>query len=64
MNTELPKLVGLGLPVIRAVMPYVARFIGTHTDGYMYGEKGIIENITVIFLLTAIIACLLFLFAK
>ena len=64
MNKDLHKLVWLVLPIIVAVMPYVARFIDVHTDGYMYGEKGIIENITVIFLLTAIIACLLFIFAK
>ena len=64
MNKDLHKIVWLVLPIVVAVMPYIARFIGTHTDGYMYGEKGIVENITVIFLLTAIIACLLFLFAK
>ena len=38
--------------------------IGPYTDTYMYGETGVIENITVMFLITAIIACLLFLFAK
>ncbi len=64
MNKDLHKIIWLVLPIIVAVMPYVARFMGVHTDGYMYGEKGIIENITVIFLLTAIITCLLFLFAK
>jgi hypothetical protein len=64
MNKDLHKLVWLVLPIVVAVMPYIARVMGPHTDGYMYGEKGIIENITVIFLLTAIISCLLFLFAK
>ncbi len=64
MSKDLHKIVWLLLPIVVAVMPYIARFIGVHTDAYMYGEKGIIENITVLFLLTAIIACLLFLFAK
>lgn len=64
MNKDLHRIVWLVLPIVIALMPYIARIIGTHTDGYMYGEKGVIENITVIFLLTAIIASLLFLFAK
>ena len=64
MNKDLHKIVWLVLPIVVAVMPYIARFIGTHTDGYMYGEKGVIENITVIFLLIAIIVCVLFLVAK
>ena len=38
MNKDLHKIVWLVLPIVVAVMPYIARFIGTHTDGYMYGE--------------------------
>jgi len=64
MNKDLHKSVWLLLPIIVAFMPYIARLIGIHTDAYMYGEKGIIENLTVIFLFIAIIACLLFLFSK
>ena len=64
MNKDLHKLVWLVLPIVVAVMPYIARMVGLHTDGYMYGEKGIIENLTVIFLLIAIISCVIFLFAK
>jgi len=64
VNKDINKLVWLILPISVAIMPYVARFMGAHTDTYMYGEKGIIENLTVIFLLIAIIACLLFMFAK
>lgn len=64
MNKEIHKLVWLVLPIVVAAMPYIARMISLDTDRYMYSETGIIENITVIFLLAAIIACLLFLFAK
>lgn len=64
MDKEIHKLVWLVLPIGVAAMPYIARFISLDTDRYMYSETGIIENITVIFLLTAIIACLLFLFSK
>lgn len=64
MNKDIHKMVWLVLPIAVAIMPYIARFYGPHTDKYMYGEMGIIENITVIFLLTAIISCLLFLFAR
>ncbi len=45
-------------------MPYVARIISLDTDRYMYGEFGIIENITVIFLVVAIICSVLFLRSK
>ena len=64
MNRDIHKLVWLVLPVVVAVMPYIARMISLDTDRYIYSETGIIENITVIFLFTAIIACLLFIFAK
>lgn len=64
MYKDLHKIIWLLLPIVVTLIPYIARIMGAHTDGYMYGEKGFIENITVIFLLTAIIACLLFLFAK
>lgn len=64
MDKDLNKAVWLVLPIIVAIMPYAARLIGPYTDAYMYGETGVIENITVMFLITAIIACLLFLFAK
>ncbi len=64
MNKDLHKIIWLLLPIVVALIPYIARLMGTHTDGYMYGEKGFIEIITVIFLLTAIISCLLFLFTK
>ncbi len=64
MNKEIHKLVWLILPIVVAAMPYIARMISLDTDRYMYSETGIIENITVLFLLAAIIACVLFLFAK
>lgn len=64
MNKELHKLVWLVLPIVVAALPYIARILGPHTDAYVYGEKGIIENITVVFLLIAIISSLMFLYAK
>lgn len=64
MNKDINKLVWLVLPICVAVMPYIARFMGKHTDVYIYGEKGIIENLTFIFLIIAIIACLFILFSK
>lgn len=64
MSKDLHKIIWLAIPIFIAAMPYFARFIGLQTDGYMYGETGIIENVTVIFLLTAIIASALFIAAK
>ncbi len=64
MERDLPKFVWLFVPVFVAVMPYIARFISLDTDRYMYTELGIIENITVVALLVAIIACFLFLKAS
>jgi len=61
VNKEINKLIWLVLPVVVAVMPYIARFVSLGSDTYMYGEKGIIENLTVVFLFVAIIATILFL---
>jgi len=61
MNKDLPKFVWLLLPIVIAAMPYVARFISLDSDRYMFTESGVIENITVISLLVAIIATYLFL---
>ena len=61
MNKEISKLIWLVIPIIVAVLPYIARMISLNTDGYMYGELGVIENLTVIFLFVAIIANVLFL---
>ncbi len=64
MNKDLPKIIWLILPVLIAVMPYVARFITLESDKYMYTESGVIENITFVSLLVAIIATILFLKAS
>ncbi len=64
MNKEIHKLVWLALPIVVVAMPYIARMISLDTDQFIYGETGIIENLTVIFLFTAIVACLCFLFTK
>ena len=47
-----------------AVTPYLVRFINFNSDRYMYGELGLIENLTVIFLIVAIIACIFFLLSE
>lgn len=64
MNKDIKKWIWLVLPIILTTVPYIARLIGPHTDDYIYGEKGIIENLTVIFLLVAIVYCLKVLFSK
>jgi len=64
MNKEISKLLWLVIPIIVAVLPYIARMISLNTDGYMYGELGVIENLTVIFLFVAIIANVLFLLSE
>lgn len=64
MSKDINKLVWLILPIIVAGMPYIVRFVSLDTDGYMYGEKGLIENLTVIFLFVAIIAAVLFLISN
>ena len=64
MNKDIHKLVWLVLPVVVAAIPYAARFIGPHTDSLMYGEAGVVENLTVLFLLVAIIAAISFLISN
>lgn len=64
MSKEINKFVWLILPIIVAITPYIARFISLDTDVYMYGEKGLIENLTVIFLFVAIISTVLFLISN
>ena len=64
MNKDINKLVWLVLPIAVAAMTYVARLIGPHTDRVMYRETGLIENLTVIFLLVAIVATVLFLISN
>jgi len=64
MNKDISKLVWLILPIAVGVMPYAARFVGEHTDSLMYGEAGLIENLTVIFLFVAIVSAVLFLMSN
>ena len=64
MNKDINKLVWLVLPITVAIMLYAARFIGVHTDDWVYGETGIIENLTVVFLLVAIVVTVLFLISN
>ena len=64
MNKDINKLVWLVLPIVVAMLPYAARFMGKHTDSVMYRETGVIENLTVIFLLVAIISTVLFLISN
>lgn len=61
MNKDISKIVWLFIPIVIAAMPYVARVISLDTDTIMYTESGVIENITVVSLLIAIIATILFL---
>ena len=61
MDKNISKWVWLALPVSVVLMAYIARSIGVHTDNVMYGEMGVIENLTVLFLFVAIISTVLFL---
>ncbi len=61
MNKDIPKILWLYLPITVAILPYLARLIGAQTDRFIYGEMGLIENFTVLFLLIAILFCILFL---
>ena len=61
MNKDLTKIIWLIVPIVIAIMPYIARMISLDSDAVMYTESGIIENITVVSLLIAIIATFLFL---
>lgn len=53
--TDLPKWLWLWLPIMVALFPYVMRIVNVESDQYVYGELGIIENVTFIFLLIAIV---------
>ena len=64
MNKDIHKLVWLVLPIGTALIPYVARSVGEHTDSFMYGEMGVIENLTVLFLFVAIVSTVLFLISN
>ncbi len=52
---DLPKWLWLWLPIVVASFPYVMRLIDIQTDGYVFGEQGIIENYTFIVLFVAIV---------
>ncbi len=43
---------------------YGTFFFGSDSDQYIYGEKGVVENLTVVVLFVAIIYCLKILFGK
>jgi len=51
---DLPPWLWLWLPIAIALLPYIARIINPATDTFIFGELGVIENITVIFLLCAL----------
>lgn len=61
MIKDLPRIVWLALPIIVAFFPYLMRIISVKTDSIMYGEMGLIENLTVVFLVLAILVCIFFL---
>ena len=64
MNKDIPKTVWLLLPFIVVLLPYVARMISLGSDKYIYGELGVIENLTVLFLCVAIISSFIYLKSK
>ena len=46
----------LYLPIFVTLLPFVARIIDPATDNVIFGEMGVMENLTVIFLLIGIVA--------
>ncbi len=52
---DLPQWLWLWLPLAVALFPYILRIINPDTDSFVFGERGIIENITVLMLLAAIV---------
>lgn len=52
---DLPKWLWLWVPVMVALFPYMIRLINIDTDSYVFGEYGIIENLTFVILFMAII---------
>lgn len=55
---DLPAWLWLWLPIAIALLPYIARIIDPATDTIIFGELGVIENITVIVLLAALVAAI------
>ena len=64
MDKDIAKKIWLIVPIFIAIMPYAARVVNLDTDTIMYTESGIIENITVVCLLIAIVVTILFLKSK
>lgn len=55
-KVELPLWQWLLLPITVALLPYLVRMIDPQFDQYLFGEFGLIENLTVIVLLGGITA--------
>lgn len=53
---DLPRWLWLWLPLLSVALPYTARLISAGSDRFMYGEFGLIENLTVLYLLIGIVA--------
>ena len=53
---ELPTWLWVWLPVLVALMPVIARLGAPTTDRVFYGEFGLLENLTVFFLIVGVIA--------
>lgn len=51
---DLPRWLWLWLPVISVALPLSARSLSTATDRFIYGEFGLIENLTVACLIVGI----------
>ncbi len=55
-HDSLPRWLWLWLPVVVAVLPFVARIGAPATDRIFYGEFGVLENLTVLFLAVGVVA--------
>jgi hypothetical protein len=52
----LPRWLWLWLPIAVALLPFIARMGAPATDRVFYGEFGVLENLTVLFLLVGVLA--------
>lgn len=55
---DLPSWLWLWIPIATALLPYIARIINPASDDIIFGELGVIENITVIVLLCALVVAI------
>ena len=54
-TNDLPTWLWLWFPIVVAIFPFVLRIIDPATDSFVFGERGIIENLTALLLVIGIV---------